>query len=147
MFSESPNSLRFREARERAGFSPEEAARLMCISSALLREIESVEDELTSIHSPADVQRFCSVLGIRPQELLGVRSNARPLTAGEMAGLICEHCQSKGLAIGHFEHAVGWSVARSLERPVRFLHDYSVSGIQDICRELGVNWERFALAL
>ena len=140
-------SILFREARERAGLSTAEAARRMCVSTSALKGIESEDDELPSVHSAADVQRFGSVLGVRSCELLGVESQAEPLTAEELAALICNHCRERGKPIGAFEDAAGWCVGRSLEKPERLLHDYSISGIQDICRELDVAWERFIMSL
>jgi len=65
-----------------------------------------------------------------------------------LAALIREHCRSRGITIGQFEDASGWHLAKSLDDPARFLHDdYSLDGIQDICRELGVDWQRFILSL
>src|ERR1700746_1841672 len=113
----------FREARERTGLPPEEAARRMCLSTSLLRSLESDDRELTAVHSPADVQRFCSVLGVRPADLLDVKCQGKPLTPEEIAASIFAHCDKNGMDISHFEETVGWCVARSLEEPRRFLHD------------------------
>ncbi|HWF19597.1 MAG TPA: helix-turn-helix transcriptional regulator [Verrucomicrobiae bacterium] len=139
--------INFREARERAGLPPEEAARRMCVSRSMLRNLESEDDELTAVHSPADVQRFCSVLGVRPAELLEVKCSSKPLTPEEIAATIFEHCQKKGMNVSHFEDTVGWCVARSLEEPRRFLHDYSLDALHDICRELNLEWERLVAGL
>lgn len=136
-----------REARERAGLPPEEAARRMCLSQSLLRNLESDDDELTAVHSPADVQRICSVLGVRPCDLLDVKCHGKPLTPEEIAASIFDHCQKNGMDISNFEETVGWCVARSLEEPRRFLHDYSLDALRDICRELNLEWERLVAGL
>ncbi len=140
-----PTSIR--EARERAGLRPEEAARRMCLSPSLLRSLESDDDELTAVHSPADVQRFCSALGVRPCDLLDVKCQSKPLTPEEIAASIFDHCRKKGMDVAHFEETVGWCVARSLEEPKRFLHDYSLDALRDICRELDLEWERLVAGL
>lgn len=137
----------FRDARERAGLPPEEAARRMCLSRSLLRRIESDDDELTAVHSPADIQRYCSVLGMKPSELLRTRCDGKPMMPEEIAAHIMEHCKNKRMTVGHFEESVGWCVARSLEKPQRFLHDYSVDALRDICHELDIEWERLIAAL
>ena len=119
----------------------------MCISSASLWDIECIDDELT-IYSPTEIRRFCQVLGVSPRELFGIELQAAPLTASDLATLIREHCGSRGITIQQFEDASGWHLAKSFEDPERFLHDdYSIDGIQDICRELGVDWQRFILSL
>ena len=61
--------LRFREARERLGLSPDEVAQRSGVSSAGVWDIEECEGDLTCCYSPRDVQQFCRVLGIRPVEL------------------------------------------------------------------------------
>jgi|SRR5579872_1832880 len=145
--SKTASSIRFREARERMKLSPEEAARRLCVSSSSLFQIESDDDELASVHSAGDIQRFCQVLGIRPCDLFGIQSAAKPVSFVELAGAITEHCQTRGVAIAEFEETTGWCVARSLQKPQRFLDDYSLTAIHDICRELGMEWERFILGL
>ena len=119
----------------------------MDISSASLWDIECVDEELPNC-SPTQIQRFCRVLNIRPRELFGIELQTAPVTATDLAALIREHCLSRGITIAQFEDSSGWHVAKSLDDPERFLHDdYSIEGIQDICRELGVDWQRFILGL
>ena len=119
----------------------------MGISSASLWDIECIDDELT-IYSTTDMRRFCQVLSVSPRELFGIELQAAPLTATDLAALIREQCRSRGITIEQFEDASGWHLAKSLDDPERLLHDdYSIDGIQDICRELGVDWQRFILSL
>jgi len=87
------------------------------------------------------------VLGIRPSELLGVEITDSAVGADQVAQLIREHCRSRGISIAQFEEAAGWWVAESLDEPQRLLQDYSLDGIQDICHELGVDWQRLILSL
>jgi hypothetical protein len=147
VYSTAPNAVRFREARERVGLSPDEASSRMDISQPALWDIECLDDELT-IYSPAKIRRFCEVLCIRPRELFGIESQATPLGVADLAALIREHCRSRAITIEQFEDSSGWRVAKSLDDPERcFLDDNSIDGIQDICRELGVDWQRFILSL
>ncbi|MBI5817894.1 MAG: helix-turn-helix transcriptional regulator [Verrucomicrobia bacterium] len=136
-------STRFREARERAGLSHDEAACMMGISGSHIWDIETHEDEIGSNYSVADVQRFCGVLGIQPRYLFGFEMVSPPLSSNEIAVLVRQHCRLRGITIAQFEEAAGWSVAKSLDDPARFRHDYSIDGIMNICRELEVDWHRF----
>lgn len=123
------------------------AASRMGISMPSVWDIECIDDELM-IYSAAEIGRFCQVLGMSPRELFGIELNAVPISATDLATLIREHCHTRGIAIQQFEDAVGWHVAQSLDEPERFLlQNYSLEGIQDICRELGVDWQRFILSL
>jgi hypothetical protein len=119
----------------------------MGISMPSLRDIEWGQDELT-IYSPTEIQRFCQALGLSPRELFGIELQEAPLSYADLAVLIREHCRSRGITAQQFEDATGWHVANSLDGPERLMHgDYSIDGIQDICRELGVDWQRFILSL
>ncbi len=144
--SASPAS-RFREFRERANLSHDEAARQMGISSPSVWDIESHEDELSSCYSPSEVQRFCRVLGIRPIKLFGVEVAESPISAVELVRLIREQCQSRGVTLEQFEDAVGWCLSACIEPPEHLLADISVDGLQWLCRELGVDWRRVILSL
>jgi hypothetical protein len=115
----------------------------MGVSGPCVWDIETHEDEISSCYSVADVQRFCRVLGIAPRDLFGFESTVSPLTAAALAALIREHCRSRTITTEQFEDAAGWSVAKSLDEPERFRHDYPIDGIIDLCRELGEDWERF----
>jgi hypothetical protein len=118
----------------------------MGISIPSLWDIEC-SDELP-IYSPTKIRRFCEVLGVPPRALFGIELLAAPITATALATLIREHCQLRGITIEQFEDSSGWHVSKSLDDPERYLHnDYSIEGIQDICRELGVDWQRFILSL
>lgn len=67
---------RFRQLRERADLTVEEAATRMGVSPF---HIETTDDDFTCSYSANDVRRFCQVLGVRPSELFEVRTNAPPI--------------------------------------------------------------------
>ena len=142
----SPAS-RFRECRERAGLSHDDAARLMGISSPSVWDIESHDDELLSCYSPRQVHQFCRVLGVRPVELFGVEIAESPVSATELVRLIHVQCRSRSVTLEQFEDAVGWRLSACLEPPEHLLEDISIDGLQWLCRELGIDWRRVLLAL
>ena len=147
MSSADSISARFREARERAGLSHDEVAKRMGISSPSIWDIESDDQELFMCYSIAKVQRFCSVLGIGPRDLFAIHSTLSPITPAELAELIREHCRSRSIGIEQLEEACSWSIAKSLDEPERFRHDYPIDGVRHICRELGIDWGRVILSL
>jgi transcriptional regulator with XRE-family HTH domain len=137
-------SKRFRELRERAGLSENEAGQKMGIS---VWDIEAVEDELTSCHSAADIRKFCQVLNARPSEVFDITTTEPAVSAEDLVSLIQSECQKRGVTLEQFEDSVGWYLSRCMEPPERLLEDMSVDGLQWLCRELGIHWHRVILSL
>lgn len=95
--------IRFREARERLGLSPDDLAAQSGVSAAGVWDIEAREGNLTSCYSPSDVWKFCRVLGIRPVELFASEISESAVSAGELVRLIRDECRSRGIALEQFE--------------------------------------------
>jgi transcriptional regulator with XRE-family HTH domain len=140
-------ATRFREFRERAILSHDEAARQMGISSPSIWDIESIEDELSSVYSPSEIQRFSQVLGVRPIELFSANVSDSPISAVELVRLIHEQCRLRGVSLEQFENAVGWRLSACISPPEHLLEDISIDGLQWLCRELEVDWHRVILSL
>lgn len=105
--------FRFREFRERAGLSHDEAAQQMGISSSCIWDIEGCEDELSDCYSPAQVRQFCRVLGISPSQLFGVETAGSPVSAAELVGLIYEQCRSRGVTLCTLTRSTSSKASRS----------------------------------
>ena len=142
-----PYSARFREARERAGLSRDDAAARMDIPADCIWDIETRADELCTSYSPADIQRFCQVLAIRPADLFLIQPTEPPITAQELAALIHDHCRTHNITIPQFEDAVGWRLTESLIDPEDLFEDLSIDGLRWVCDELGIDWRRVILSL
>jgi hypothetical protein len=142
----SPAS-RFREFRERSGLSHDEIARQMAISTACIRDIESVEGELSSCYSPAEAKQFCRVLRVHPRELFGIETSELPITALELVQCVHDHCRLNGITLEQFEDTVGWHLVGIIDPPDQLLQDITIDGLQWLCRELGINWQRVILGL
>jgi DNA-binding XRE family transcriptional regulator len=138
--------IRFREAREHLGLSPDELATRSDVSQAGVWDIEAFEGDLTCCYSPSDVQKFCRVLGIRPVELFGADISEPAVSAGELVRLIRDECHSRGVTLEQFEDAVGWRLSACIEPPERLLEDMTVDGLQWLCRELHIDWRRVFLS-
>jgi len=147
MIATTSPEFRFREFRERAGLSHDEAAQQMGISSPAVWDIESCEDEISECYSPSQVQKFCHVLGVRPIELFGGEAAGLPISAAELVRLIHEQCRSRGVTLEQFEDAAGWRLSACIEPPERLLEDITIDGLQWLCQELGIDWRRVILSL
>jgi len=134
--------LRFREARERLGLSPDEVAARSGVADAGIWDIEAFEGDLTCCYSPSDVQKFCRVLNVRPVELFGAEISGPPIPPEELVRLIHEERHSRGVTLEQFEDAVGWRLSACIEPPDRLLEDMTVDGLQWLCRELRIDWLR-----
>ena len=139
--------IRFREYRERAGLTHEDAAHQMGISSSCVWDIESCDDEIADCYSPSDVQQFCRVLGVRPIDLFGGEAEGPPVSETELVRLIHEKYRSLGITLEQFEEAAGWRLSDCIEPPEHFLEKITIAGLQWLCRELGIDWRRVMLGL
>ena len=142
-------ATKFREFRERASLSPDEVAKRFdpLISSACIWDIESRDDELSSCYTPREVQRFSSILGVRPIELFGGEITEPTISAVELVQLIREQCRLRCVTLDQFENAVGWRLSECIDPPERLLESITIDGVQWLCRELGVDWKRVILGL
>ena len=134
--------IRFRDARERLGLSPDEVANKSGVSSAEIWDIEAYENELTSCHSPRAVQLFCRILGIQPVELFGGVASGPAISPAELVQLIREECRVRQVSLEQFEDVVGWRLCESIEPAEKLLEDLNVDGLQWLCRELRIDWLR-----
>ena len=134
--------LRFREARERLGLSPDKVATRSGITSPSIWDLEEMGGELTSNYSPRHLQQLCRVLGIQPVELFGGELSEPAVSADELARLIHDECRSRGITLEQFEDVVGWRLSACIDPPGKLLEDMTVDGLQWLCRELRIDWRR-----
>jgi len=139
--------VRFRQARERTGLSPDDVASRCGINSPSIWDIEKSDGELTSCYSPKQIQKFCSALGIRPLDLFSDGITEPPITADNLAQLISSECHSRGITLEKFEEIVGWRLSACINPPEKLLEDMTVDGLQWLCQELHIDWRRVLLSL
>jgi hypothetical protein len=133
----TPN-VRFREARERLGRSPDELEKRIGIN---IWDIEAFEDELTCCYSPKEVASFCRALEIVPADLFGAHTGSS-VSESDLIGRIHDECQSRGITLEQFEDAVGWRLAQAIESPEGLLGNLTIDGLQWLCCELRIDWRR-----
>jgi transcriptional regulator with XRE-family HTH domain len=142
MPSTTSAATRFRDLRERAGLSRDEAAKRMGITSSAVWDIEAADSDLTCCYSPRQVAQFARVLGIGPAGFFGEEISLPPISASELVRLIHEQCRLREITLLEFEEIVGWRLSASMEPPDRLLQDITVDGLRWLCRELGIEWQR-----
>jgi transcriptional regulator with XRE-family HTH domain len=142
-----PMSARFRAARARAGLSIAETATRAGVSEPCVWDLETHDDELMTVYSPADLQRFAGVLSVAPRELVGTEERDDPISADELASAIREHCRARSMTLNEFGDAAGWDIGKAVDTPQMLLSDISIDGIRDICGQLGIDWQRFISGL
>jgi len=140
-------SDRFRAAREHAGLSIAETAARTGVSEPSVWDLETHDDELMMVYSPAELQRFALAFSVAPRELVGTEERGDPMSADELASMIRQHCRTRNLTLDEFGDAAGWDVSKAADAPQLLLTDFSLDGIRDICGELGVDWQRFISGL
>jgi len=140
-------SARFRAVRERAGLSIAETAARVGVSEPCVWDLETYDDELMTVCSPADLQRFAGAFSVPPSAIVGTEERDDAISAGELASAIREHCRTRGMTLNDFGDAAGWDVSKAADAPQLLLTDFSLDGIRDICRESGLDWQRFISGL
>lgn len=75
-----------------------------------------------------------------PWELVGIEDCGEPITADELASAIRENCRVRNMTLDEFGDAAGWDVSKAVNTPPLLLAEYSLDGIKEICRELGLDW-------
>ena len=73
-------STRFRVARERAGLSIADTAARAGVSEPCVWDLETHDDELMTVYSPADLQRFAGILSVAPRELVGTEGETKGIS-------------------------------------------------------------------
>ena len=142
----APN-LRFREARERLGLSPQEVAARSGVSSSAVWDIEEIDDDLTSCYSPRQLQQFCRVLAIHPVKLFADEISEPAVSAQDLARRIHEECHSRGVTLEQFENLVGWRLGACIKPAEKLLEDLTLDALQSVCRQLRIDWRRVLLGL
>lgn len=140
-----PPNVRFRQARERAGLSLDQVA-AQCgidnIGGAAIRDIETHEDELSTVHSPMNLRKLATLLEVHPAEFFTDKIPDSRISAQELVTLIQQEYTARGLTLEQFEDLVGWTLRDYIDSPEKLLSDMSIDGLQWLCRELRIDWLR-----
>lgn len=124
-------------AREAAGKEPGELAAALGISYEAYRDIETYDDEITSVVSFRDVVRLAELVALDVRRLFGAGADDTVVTFAELAtavrGRVAESTLEK------VEDQLGWELAAPLSDPAAF-SEFSLDGLADVATPLGIDW-------
>ena len=139
-----PAAKRIKEAREKAGLSPEKVAEIVGLSIAAYDDLEEDDDEAFMCVSLGQLRSLAEILLIKPMQVVEKNidyRNQEVITVTQLAERIRENIKYNSEDVESFGERVGWDVSSALEDPNNIWKDWNLDGLQDICNAVGVNWE------
>jgi hypothetical protein len=124
-----------RAAREAAGKDPGEVAAALDISWAAYWDIESYDDEITSVVSFAQAVKLADIIELDLRRLFGAGDGV--LTFDEIAAAVSARVRDSTLE--QVEDTLGWELGEALARPAAFA-DLPLDALADIAGPLGLDW-------
>jgi ribosome-binding protein aMBF1 (putative translation factor) len=124
-----------RAAREAAGKDPGALAAALDMSWESYRDIETYDDELTSVVSFRDVVTLADLLELDLRRLF--RADDTVATFADLAAAVRTRVGETPLE--QFENEVGWELSAAISDPAAF-GDFTLDGLADVAAPLGVDW-------
>ena len=126
-----------RAAREAAGKDPGDLAAALDVSYESYRDIETYDDELTSVVSFRDAVTLASLVDLDLRRLFGADETIATFT--ELAAAV--RTRVGETALEQFEDEVGWELSAAMADPTAFA-EFTLDGLADIAAPLGLDWRR-----
>jgi ribosome-binding protein aMBF1 (putative translation factor) len=124
-----------RAAREAAGKDPGELAAALDMSYESYRDIESYDDEITSVVSFREAVTLADLLELDLRSMFGADDTV--VTFAELADALRERLGETLLE--QLENELGWELADALADPAAFA-EFSLDGLADIAGPFGLGW-------
>jgi len=124
-----------RAAREAAGKDPGELAAALDMSYESYRDIESYDDELTSVVSFREAVTLANLLELDLRRMFGADDTV--VTFEDLAAALHERLGETPLE--QLEDELGWELADALADPAAFA-EFSLDGLADIATPVGLDW-------
>ena len=124
-----------RAAREAAGKDPGELAAALDISYAAYWDIESYDDEITSVVSFAQAVKLANIIELDLRRLFGAGDGV--LTFDELAAAVTARVRDSTL--DQVEDELGWELGEALARPAAFAN-FPLDALADIAGPFGLDW-------
>jgi len=124
-----------RAAREAAGKDPGELAAALDVSYESYRDIETFDDELTSVVSFRDAVTLADLVELDLRRLFGADDTIA--TFAELAAAVRTRVDETSL--DEFENEVGWELAAAISDPTAFA-EFPLEGLGDVAAPLGLDW-------
>ena len=139
-----PYGARLKRARESAGKSASEVAKLLGLTPRDYDEWEAYEGELNMATSLRQLSKIAGALGIRTSAIFDDSpSEGPPVHPEELCKRIRTHLDATGMSVEEFENRVGFEMAPALAAWSKVL-DWNLDCLRFVCKELGIDW-RLAL--
>ena len=124
-----------RAAREAAGKGAGELAAALDMSYESYRDIESYDDEITSVVSYQDAFTLAELLELDLRRMFGADDTV--VTFSDLAAALRVRLGETPLE--QLENELGWELAGALADPTTFA-EFSLDGLADIADPLGLDW-------
>jgi hypothetical protein len=124
-----------RAAREAAGKDPGELAAALDMSWESYRDIESYDDEITSVVSFREAVTLADLLELDLRRLFGADDTI--VTFEELAAALRVRLGETPLE--QLENELGWELADALADPDAFA-EFSLDGLADVAAPFGIDW-------
>jgi hypothetical protein len=128
-------AARVQAAREVSGKKPAELAAELHMSYESYRDIESYDDEITSVLSFRDVVALGRLVRLDLRRLFG--ADDKIVTFEELAEAIRARLDKTPLE--QLEDEVGWELAGAVSDPAAF-SDFTLDGLADVSAPFGIDW-------
>ena len=124
-----------RAAREAAGKDLGELAAALDMSFESYRDIESYDDEITSVVSYSDAVTLADILELDLRRMFGADDTV--VTFADLAAALRVRLDETPLE--QLENELGWELAGGLADPATFA-EFSLDGLADIATPVGLDW-------
>ena len=124
-----------RAAREAAGKDLGELAAALDMSFESYRDVESYDDEITSVVSYSDAVALADILELDLRRMFGADDTI--VTFADLAAALRVRLGETPLE--QLENDLGWELAGGLADPATFA-EFSLDGLADIAAPVGLDW-------
>jgi DNA-binding XRE family transcriptional regulator len=124
-----------RAAREAAGKEPGELAAALDVTFESYRDIETYDDEITSVVSFRDAITLAELLELDLRRLFGADDTV--VTFAELAATV--RARVAETTLEQVENELGWELADALSDPAAF-SEFSLDGLADVAAPFGIDW-------
>ena len=124
-----------RAAREAAGKDPGELAAALDMSYESYRDIESYDDELTSVVSFRDAVTLADLLELDLRRMFGADDTV--VTFADLAAAL--RVRAGETPLEQLEDELGWELGDGLADPDAFA-EFPLDGLADVAAPLGLDW-------
>ena len=131
------NAEAVRAARKAAGKDPGELAAALDMSYESYRDIESYDDELTSVISFREAVTLADLLELDLRRLFGADETV--ITFADLAAALRVRLGETPLE--QLENELGWELADAVADPDAFA-EFSLDGLADVAAPLGLDWRQ-----